>query len=476
MSRASASGYLSHDLPFPDGAHDAAARVLTSRPSARGIMLLLNCFLLPVSLIPASWGSSFQIPPLPYLWWTDNVLLVFVALVMGFRLVFGSAARVSRSTKRWFLLPLFALGCWQLVSVAWNGRDGFMRWYSVAQTLLMGSAVLSGILLASGLALGERLRLARWLVVSVGGVVAVYVGLSVVFPTWRPSYDSVDLSTKGLGFIRVFGPLGTSTTLNFMLLPVLGVCVGMLFLPQTWKLIWGGISLFILACIVLTGSRGGLVSFAAFCVLLLLSLRLRSILYLAPVGVILASIILFTGVPDRFRNLEDRSRLQTYETAFRAWSAHPWNWAFGTGHGALYSKLHDDSLRHIQGRDRWFLLDQQTSFGYTLRNSHSTVFRSLAETGIIGFVLQCIPLVWLLSRLLLPRPGGREPRALFARSVLAGCTAMIAFMMAEEFFISAFWIVLLWTMFTVIGVESIERKMEVIWVPAYVNRRSNCVL
>jgi hypothetical protein len=436
--------------------------ILRSRPSAWSILILLACFLLPVSLVPSTWGTFFRVPPLPYIWWTDNLLLAFGIVVVGFRLLGGSGARIHASTRRWFLLPSLTLGIWQTMSLAWNDRDGFMTLYSFQQSLLMCSALLAGTMLTSGLGLGERLRLARWLAVLVSWIVAVYAGLSFVFPAWRPSYEWSDLSTKGLNFIRLFGPLGTSTTLNFALTPVLGVCVGMLFLPRTWKLFWGGLALFVVACIVATGSRGGLVSFAAFCLLLLVSLRLRSILFLAPVGMILAGIVLFVGAPDRFRDLEDRSRFDTYDTALRVWSFRPRNVVMGAGHGALYSKLHDDSLRYIEQQGRWYLVDEKTPFGYTLRNSHSALLRSLVETGAIGFLLQCVPLLWLMGRLLLPRPGGREPRALFGRSVLAGCSAMIAYMAVEEFFISAFWVVLLWTMFAVIGAETVERQPEAV--------------
>jgi hypothetical protein len=427
--------------------------------SAWNTVILLALFLLPVSLVPATWGTFFRIPPLPYIWWTENLLLMFAVVVLALKFLTGS--RISLSTRRWLLTPMLALTLWQIISLVWNERDRDMRLYSFTQSLLMCAAVVAGTLLASGMSTIERLRLARWLTWLVGGVVAVYAGLSLVFPGWRPSYDYADLSTKGLSFIRMYGPLGTSTTLNFVLLPMLGICVGMLFLPQSWKPVWAAAAIFFSGCVVLTGSRGGLLSFAVFCVLLLPSLRLRSVVFLAPVSVILACVIVLVGVPERFREFEDRSRIESYSTALRAWSADPVTIAFGTGHGELYSKLHDDSVRHIYGEDRWFLLDDKTKFGFTLRNSHSAFVRSLAETGIVGFVLQCIPLLWLLGRLLLPQPGRYNRMLLFGRSVLAGCVAMFAYMAAEEFFITAFWVTVLWIMFVVIGSETVNEEAPI---------------
>lgn len=424
--------------------------------SARPVIVLLSLFLLPISLVPSTWGITFHFPLLPNLWWAENFLVIFVAFALVYKLLTGS--RVATSTFRFFLAPVLVLGLWQIFSLFWNHRDSDMRIYSFCQSLLMCAAVISGTILVSGLDTAQRLRLARWLVWIVGGIVSVYAGLSLIFPGWRPSYEWVNPNTKGLSFIRMYGPLGTSTTLNFLLLPLLGICVGMLFLPRTWKPVWITAALFFTACIVLTGSRGGLISFAAFCVLLLPAVRIRSMMFLAPLSILLLFVILLVGVPERFRDLQDRSRFDTYATAIRAWSVNPQTVLFGTGHGALYSKLHDDSLRYIQGESRWFLMEDKTQFGYTLRNSHSVFVRSLAETGVVGFCLQVIPLLWMIGRLLLPRPGARHRTLLFGRSVLAGCAAMAAYMAAEEFFITAFWVTVLWTMFTVIGAETVKEQ------------------
>ena len=44
------------------------------------------------------------------------------------------------------------------------------------------------------------------------------------------------------------------------------------------------------------------------------------------------------------------------------------------------------------------------------------------------------------------------------RSVLAGCVAMVVYMAGEEFFITAFWVTVLWTMFVVIGAETVKEE------------------
>lgn len=455
-----------YGLPYQAGAGFVpyAPAVPISQRSAKGALILLGLFLLPVSLIPWSRGEMFRVPPFPPIWWTEHALMAFCFLVLSLKFLTG--ARLRSSTVRWLLAPMILLGIWQMISIAWNDRDTEMRLYSFAQSTLMCAAVMTGVVIVSGMNPIERLRFARGLVWLVGGIIAVYVSLSLVFPAWRPSYAYMDSTTRSLGFIRLLGPLGTSTTLNFVLLPLLGVCVGMLFLLRSWKGFWIVAALFFAASVILTGSRGGLLSLAAFCVLLLPALRIRSMVVLTPFSVILLFVILLVGIPERFRSFEDRSRFDTYATAIRAWSVNPETMIFGTGHGALYSKLNDDSLRNLVGKDRWFLLEDKTQFGYTLRNSHSTLMRSLAETGMIGLALQLIPLTWIGFRLLLSRPTNADRSVLFGRCVLAGCAAMVVYMAGEEFFITAYWVTLLWTVFAVIGAETIKEEYAITPTPA----------
>lgn len=413
-------------------------------------------FLLAVSLIPATRGIMFRMPPLPMVWWKVNLMLMFAVVVVLFRWLGGYRCRLSRSTRRWFLMPILLLGLWQVISLAWNGQESLMRQYSFVQSVAMCAAVLSGVLLTSGLAYTTRMRVGRGLTLLIAFVVAVYMGLSFVFPGWRPSTAWVDRTTGTLGFIRVFGPLGTATTLNFVLVPALGFSIGMLVRPNSIKIYWSAASLFFIVAILSTGSRGGLVSLAAFAILLVLSLRLRSILFLLPIGIVLAVIVAAVGVPEKFRDFEDRARVTTYATGWRAYVSSPRNVVIGAGHGALYSALHDQALRTLRGRRRWYLLSHRTAFGYTLRNSHSALLRSLVETGVPGFALMVVPLGWMLRRLLLAPSFRNLPKAdkIQATCTLAGCAAVIPYMALEEFFVTAFWIVFLWTVLAVIGAET----------------------
>lgn len=436
--------------------HGSAGLAIHRAPSGQGILFVLLLFLVPVSLLPSTRGFLFRLFPLPRAWWSDNLVFIFALCLLALRLMGAFPRPVARSTRRWYLFPVLALAAWQTISLLWDGRDWFMRSYSFMQSLLMVSAILSGVLLVSGFSDATRIRFGRGLTLFIAFVAAVYGGLSFVFPSWRPSYAWVDRTTRTLGFIRVFGPLGTATTLNFILLPALGFCVGMFFQRGVTRVFWGAMSLFFITMIVLTGSRGGLLSFISFCLLMLLSLRIRSIVYLAPTAAIIATIVFFVGVPERFRHMEDSSRSETYRTAIRLWVHNPQNVVFGAGHGAIYSKLHDDVYRATYGKSMFYLAEDQTPFGYTLRSSHSAILRCLAETGLVGFALAGIPLTWLLARLMRGRRQLPQAAWIRAKCILAGCLAMVPYMALEEFFICSFWVVVLWTAYAVIGAETMD--------------------
>ena len=55
------------------------------RPSAWSVNLLIAAFVLPVSLIPATYGTGFRLPLMPYMWWSVNLIIVFALVVLLFR-------------------------------------------------------------------------------------------------------------------------------------------------------------------------------------------------------------------------------------------------------------------------------------------------------------------------------------------------------------------------------------------------------
>jgi len=434
----------------------SAGTVPAERPSPQAVLGLLALFLVPVAFIPASRGTLVEAPPLPRAWWTNYLVILFGVLALLFRLL-GHSRAMRRSTLLWFVTPIVLLGCWQVLSVTWNGQSSFLTAYSLMQSLCMVAAVVGAAMTCSGLTLESRVRVLAGLTLLIAAVLFVYAGLSFVFPSLRPSHDMIDRTAAGLGFIRIFGPLGKSTVLNFVILPALGFSIGMVFLRTAGQPYWLTLSVFFVGCIVATGSRGGLLCLASYGALMLLLGGLRALLVLIPFGLALLLIVAVVGIPERFKTFEDNARLATYETALVAYAASPQHALVGTGHGALYTKLHDDSERKRLGKSRWFLLFHTSEYGPTLRNSHSALLRSLVETGPLGLLLTLMPLVWLGLRSLSTRfRSVSRPGRMFLRSSLAGCLAIVPYLLFEEFFITAFWIVVIWTVFVVCVSEGVD--------------------
>lgn len=435
-----------------------ARAVAIERPSPRVALFFIALFVLPVSLIPSARGGFLRIPPLPQAWWTVYLILLFGGVALLFRIV-AHSQRLNRSTLRGFAAPFVLLSFWQALTLLWNPETIEMRLYSLLQSMSMCCAVVGAVMIVSGLSFWSRVRLASGLTLLVGFVVAVYMGLSFLFPHLRSSSAWMDRTAAGLGFIRVFGPLGTATTLNFVLLPALGFSFGMTYMRTWGRPLWLTMTLFFIGCIITTGSRGGLVCLATFGVVLMLWAGIRAALLLVPVALVLLSVFAVVGLPERFRSLQDAARTESYATALRAYTSSTRNVVVGSGHGTLYTKLHDDSLRKILGKDRWYLLAHETDFGYSLRNSHSALLRSLVETGIPGLLLMLTPLVWLLARPLSRSfRAAPHPHRILLRSALAGCAAALPLAVFEELFISAFWVVVLWTIYVVCAAEGVDRS------------------
>jgi O-antigen ligase len=437
-----------------------ALEAVNERPSAAGLIALIAVFLLPKSLVAATWGRYIPLPFGLYIWWSQMWFLVFALMVVLARGLGMFSGRISKSTKRWYLVPILLLGLLQITSLMWNGRPPLEKGYSFLQTVYMCAPVLTAVLLVSGLSYANRIKVACGVVLILTFVVLVYMGLSFAFPELRPSTAWMYRIVPGLGFIRVFGPLGKATTLNFILFPVLGFTTGMLFVPGYSKTFWGLITFVIFATIVGTGSRGAVLCMAAFGILILVTLRVvKALKVIVPVALILGGVTIFTGIPQRYLEMVDPGRTETYKTAFRAFSSRPRNVIVGVGNGGMYSMLHDNTIRGLRGQQRWYLLTKETEFGFTLRSAHSTVTQVLVETGSVGFLLLMTVLLWVLRRFLGRRYRRcRDPWTIQARLTLAGCAASMVFMIPNTFFFNLPWLVFIWSMFVITAGETVAES------------------
>ncbi|MHC4693734.1 MAG: O-antigen ligase family protein [Planctomycetota bacterium] len=439
---------------------DQQPEMVDERPSATALIALIAFFLLPKSLVASTWGRYIPLPLGLHIWWSQMWFIVLAFTVVVARGLGMFSNGISKSTKRWYLMPILLLGFLQIISLSWNGRSTLERGYSFLQTVYMCVPVLTAVLLFSGLSYANRIKVVSGVIIILTFVILVYLGLSFVFPGLRPSAPWIHRIVPGLGFIRVFGPLGKATTLNFILFPALGFTTGMLFVPGHSKGFWGLVTFVIFVTIVGTGSRGAVLCMAAFGILILVTLRImKAIKVVVPVALVLGIVIFFTGIPQRYFEMIDTPRTETYKTAFRVFGSRPRNVIVGVGNGGMYSMLHDDTLRGLHGRRRWYLSTNETEFGFTLRSAHSTLTHVLVETGLVGFILLSTVLLWALRRFIGQRYRRcRNPWMIQARLTLAGCAASMVFMIPNTFFFNLPWLVFIWSIFVITAAETVAES------------------
>jgi len=430
---------------------------LQSRPSTRTLVFILSVFLLYKCLLPAT-KTHFRALPFGLYIYDKEIAAVFLALIIGFvRLFNRSRSRISIQTKRKILMPLLLLGLFQVISMAWNGRQEIMyQAYSLLQVFMMCAAVFAAVMFISGLTYASRIYVVTRLVLILVFVLMVYMGLSFLFPSLRPSTAWMERTEYTLGFIRVFGPLAPASTLSFALFPALGYAISMLFMSGRSKGFWGAITLIVLIGIIGTGSRAAVLGLGSFVFVFMLVSKVRSLVFVLPVGVLLGIMVLYVGIPERYIHFKDTTRFETYTTGLRAFSSSPQAIMFGVGHGRLYSQLHENTFRMATRKASWHLRVRGTEYGVSFYESHSTIVRLLAETGLIGFCLFMVILVWLVFRLFALRYSRiKDPVMLQPRIALAGCVSTFILMPFDIYFLTYTWLTFIWLIFAIAAAETI---------------------
>ena len=187
-------------------------------------------------------------------------------------------------------------------------------------------------------------------------------------------------------------------------------------------------------------------------------LRIKSILIMIPTALLIGILILRVGIPERYltKDILTRTggRSESYKTALHAFSSSPPAILFGVGQGTLYRPPQVYHCFYDPDRSK---IGRSTSYGFSLKGSHSTILQPLAETGLIGFLFLAIILSWI-SRLFFARKYTRyrDPHTLQSRLALTGCVATFVLMLFDVVFFYNSWLTVIWTVFLIVGVETAE--------------------
>jgi len=390
--------------------------------SPRGRFFLLCLLLLPISLIPLT--KSIYIPFIGNTIMDHRVFLVLMIglLTMILKVTTWSSKPINPQTKKWFLWPFLLLGLFQAISVLWSESDSETRIYSLLCTFLLWSSVYAGVSLVSGMSYTRRHKMAMWLVLLLTGIMVVYILGSTRFAGLRPSAGFYRREELYAGIQRVGGPLAGATGLNFVLFPALGYSLGLVFFGNRFRFFWITTSVILVATIILTGTLAAVITLLVMSILVMVVLRIKSILITIPMALLIGIFILWLGMPERYftKDILTRpgGRSESYKTALHAFSSSPPAILFGVGQGTLYRPPQVYHYFYDPDRSK---VSRPTSYGFSLKGSHSTILQPLAETGLIGFLFLVVILCWI-SRLFfcqkiysLPRPLYSAKSACFGR-------------------------------------------------------------
>ncbi|MGA4670827.1 O-antigen ligase family protein [Propionibacteriaceae bacterium Y1923] len=259
---------------------------------------------------------------------------------------------------------------------------------------------------------------------------------------------------------RLATGMGGSATIHLVFL----LCVG-LFLGAAWqghRPRWSLVGAAAAAgCLLLTGSRSGLLSLAVLVVLVLVWLGRRLSIRLAAAalaGVVLvgAAVIAFVPAARHLVVFGDELRGTNLATAWRVFTSDPVTTVFGFGSGRLWP---------------WYAFDARywavpwrgqvhTSVGDVLTNPHSVLLGVGVELGIVGLLLLGVLVAVLLVRLV---QGWRQRSDQGFGSFADGLTlALVAglvawtfdFYLFKNFAVSYWW----WACFTAVFVVAPARR------------------
>jgi len=217
----------------------------------------------------------------------------------------------------------------------------------------------------------------------------------------------LDVLTKDIdetvGYRRLYGPLGHSTGLGLILIPMSGYFLFRLESGSKWRylLFWG-------ACVtltVLTGSRTAVFGQAILLVFFMATRYFALFLALLLAGFI-ATIVLgnYTTLslpakldPLKVKTYIDVRRIEALRTSLNAWLSSPLSIFFG----ARYSEL-------VIPTQKWYLSaaglmthgDLWCKYGFLPGGTHSILNWVLSSWGIVGLILRCSFVYVFVGRLL----------------------------------------------------------------------------
>lgn len=350
-----------------------------------------------------------------------------------------------RPAFRWTFLPFTALMIYAIATAV--VRADYRSYdfpYIISPAIHAWSAMALAFALVCSLPPEKLPAFANRLVVAVSAVAFVYVAILLFPSTWIRAYATVDPT---FGMKRLGGPLGGPTVVPAIFVVTLSFVV--FSVQQMIKSPFGIIGATVLsAAILFSGSRAAILALLAFLMLTLLrgGRLLRKVVVFSTFAAASAFVFHYAS-PERFLDLSEVYRTESYWSSLRAWTANVRSLVLGHGFGQIWPYyFYDAGFGGGAGYGKLL----STEFGRVLYHPHSTVLYVLAETGIVGMCLLGAALGRPLLRAYRAKPGSSVAKRL-APGVLA-TLVIFAFdtMLLKGFELAAVW----WTFLFLMAAEN----------------------
>jgi O-antigen ligase len=222
--------------------------------------------------------------------------------------------------------------------------------------------------------------------------------------------------------IRVFSTIGNPNSLGGYMVLVAPIAAALTLWAKNWsqRLIYGAASLIMIACLVLTYSRGAWIGFVAAMVLYTIITRNK---WLAIIGIAGIAIVPFAApslvdrltlafTPEYIAKAGNKGRVEFWGRAFKIWQKSP---IFGAGIGTVGDTV---ALKFNMPGATW--IDNQ-------------YMRVLAETGLLGIIAYVSMLAAPVIRGAKFVFFGKAQKGTYLYALCAGITAAIFGMIVENF-------------------------------------------
>jgi len=427
------------------------------------LLLILSFFHIFDFMLRSTIGSLPVVGGLVPLWKEGLIFLLYVAFYMKSKAEGGLSWKAGR--LHWMILVTFLLSSF---SILWNLLTDPMslkieptyEWVPVQESVTVAvdgirtllEATLYFFVLNALIDDEETITTMIHAMIIAATAVALF-GVFQKVAGWETPKEWVYSEHEGGLKIRVFSSVGNPNSLGAYMVLIAPIAIALAFWAKQWKmrLLYGGAAAIMMACLVLTFSRGAWLGFLAAMALYVLVTR-NKWLFFAGVAALVASPFLMPDVVDRLllafspeylEKSADKGRVEFWKRAITIW----WEQSpvFGIGLGMVGDSV---ATRNNVPGATW--IDNQ-------------YIRLLAEIGVVGLLAYVVMLFTPVIKGFRAVFGAKN-RNTFLYAVNAGIVAALFGQLVENFTAGLFEnlnvITTFWTMIALlyVGIRISVRK------------------